>query len=273
MTRLVILAGVSSLALLSSAWAADLPTTKGPAPYVPPPQQAYDWTGVYIGINGGYGGNPYTYPFNVSFAGFNALTGQFSLTSGGFLGGGQAGINYQVPSTNFVVGVEADGDASSIRGQLGFNAFSPIGGGLTLNAAGGTHLDYLGTVRGRFGYAFDRVMPYVTGGFAYGGVDNYGTIGVAAPGFNFGVAASHHSTQTGWTAGAGVEYAITDNLTLKTEYLYADLGTSTLFSGNPFPFPAPINVYIGEHTTAHIVRAGLNYKFDWLNPAPVVSKY
>ena len=141
---------------------------------------------------------------------------------------------------------------------------------LTANGEAGSHINYIGTVRGRVGYAVgDRFLPYITGGLAYGSVSSYGAIATAGV-LPFGVGASQTNTRVGWTIGAGFEYAITNNFTFKTEYLYADLGRSTLFSGTVLGIPA----YVGERTTAHIVRAGINYKFDWFAPpAPIVAKY
>lgn len=269
MIRSFLIASVSSLALISAAAAADLPTVKGPPPFVPPPPPPpFSWTGFYFGINGGYGGDRFAYPFALGPVGPLSATGSFTETSGGFLGGGQVGVNYQMPGNNVVVGLEADADATSIRGQVGFNATAPALG--TVSAAAGSHINFIGTVRGRLGYAFDRVMPYITGGFAYGSVSDYGNI-TGAGVFPFALGASQTNTRTGWTVGAGLEYAITNNLTFKTEYLYMDLGQATLFNGAVL---GAVPVFLGERTTTHIVRAGLNWKFDWAPPpAPVVAKY
>jgi outer membrane immunogenic protein len=108
-----------------------------------------------------------------------------------------------------------------------------------------TELNWLGTVRGRVGYAFDRFLPYVTGGVAFGGVR--GSFAVTTPAGAF--AASGTDTNIGWTVGGGVEYAFTPNLSLKGEYLYVDLGDTD---------PTPLN---NVEFTTHIVRAGLNWRF------------
>ncbi|MDR3409051.1 MAG: outer membrane beta-barrel protein, partial [Methylovirgula sp.] len=131
--------------------------------------------------------------------------------------------------------------------------------------------EYLGTARVRLGYAFGNILPYVTGGFAYGQTSSYYNINYAisgGPSGDIGNSAQHF--QTGWTAGAGLEYQITPNLTFKTEYLYASLSPATLYSisgtGGYFN--------LQERTTINEVRAGLNYRFDWFAPpAPVVAKY
>ncbi len=261
-----VLAAAAAITISSSVFEADLPSQKAPPVYVPPPP-VFTWTGFYVGINGGYGGDRFAYPFRI-----DGLSGQAAVTSSGFLGGGQIGFNYQWPTTNYVVGLEADADATSIRGQVSASAGF---GGLSASAVGGSHINYIGTVRGRLGYAlFDRFLPYVTGGFAYGSVTAYGNANIAVPGGGAGVGASQTNTRTGWTVGAGVEYAITNNLTFKTEYLYVNLGQNTLLSGS-FAVPGgAIPYYLGQKTDAHIARAGLNWKFDWLAPPiPVVAKY
>ncbi len=161
--------------------------------------------------------------------------GNANITSSGFLAGGQIGYNYQFPASNFVAGVEADIDWTSIRGQLGasLNASDTGGDSLSANGYAGSHLEYLGTARVRLGYAFGNLLPYITGGFAYGQTSsyynlNYATSPTSAPTGDIGNSAQHF--QTGWTAGAGLEYQITPNLTFKTEYLYASLSPATLYS-------------------------------------------
>jgi outer membrane immunogenic protein len=162
----------------------------------------------------------------------NAL-GASSFNANGALIGGTAGYNWQMGSAVF--GVEGDIDWSSIKGS-----------GPTTCVVGGceTKNNWLGTFRGRLGYAFDRVLPYVTGGLAVGDIKANTALGSAS------------ETRAGWTAGAGVEAAITGPLTAKIEYLYADLGSmncATTVCGGA----AATNV----NYHANIVRAGLNYHF------------
>jgi outer membrane immunogenic protein len=223
----VFLAGVSALAVLSAvgaANAADLARRQMPvkAPMYTAP--VYNWTGFYAGINGGgaWGTSNWS----------NAL-GASSFNANGALIGGTAGYNWQMGSAVF--GVEGDIDWSSIKGS-----------GPTTCVVGGceTKNNWLGTFRGRLGYAFDRVLPYVTGGLAVGDIKANTALGSAS------------ETRAGWTAGAGVEAAITGPLTAKIEYLYADLGSmncATTVCGGA----AATNV----NYHANIVRAGLNYHF------------
>jgi outer membrane immunogenic protein len=257
-------AAITALTVAGPAFAADLPSRMDPPVYIPPPPPAFSWTGFYIGINGGYGGDKFEYPFGLFVPGA-AVTGNASLTSGGFLGGGQVGFNYQFLGSNVVTGIEADLDASSIRGQLAASINAP---GASLNASAGTKLDYLGTVRGRLGYAFGNILPYATGGFAYGRTTSF----VNLAGLGGAIGLSENNDRVGWVVGGGLEYAITHNLTFKTEYLYANLGTKTLFS----TAIGPASFNINEKATFNIVRAGLDWKFDWFTPpvpAPVVAKY
>ena len=187
----VFFALISLAALTGTAAAADLPPRMAPAPYYKAPAevQVYNWTGFYIGINGGGGFGRSQWD---STGGFN--------TSGGLVGG-TVGYNYQFGQG--VVGLEGDIDWADINGTT--NAACPLGCK--------TSDHWLSTVRGRLGYAADRFMPFVTGGAAFG------DIRASTPGF-----AGGNNTNAGWTVGAGLEFAIAGNWTAKAEYLYVDLG-------------------------------------------------
>ena len=162
-------------------------------------------------------------------------TGNFSTS--GFLVGGTLGGNYQWGQ--FVLGIEGDGDWTNLNGTT----FSNCAAGCE------TKSDWLATVRGRAGYAVDRILFYGTGGGAFG------MSRLLTPRFPFS-----SSTQTGWTAGAGVEFAFTPNLTGKVEYLYVDLGSQSCGAANCYSVSG-----IGPATTVtlteNVVRAGINYKF------------
>jgi outer membrane immunogenic protein len=211
--------GLLILAALPAS-AADLPRSmpyKSPA-YAP----VYNWTGFYLGINGGgaWGDSDW-----------NALA--FSNSPSGGMIGGTAGYNWQGAGSPWVFGIEGDIDWTGIKdsGACGF-AFSCR-----------TKNDWLGTVRGRAGYAWDRFLPYVTGGVAFGNVDARRT---GFPGSS--------DTNAGWTIGGGVEGVIAGNWTAKVEYLYTDLGDTTCNAAN---CGTPTNVDLRLNT----VRAGVNYRF------------
>jgi outer membrane immunogenic protein len=192
----VLLACAGVLALGGAAAAADLPPAPGPAPYYKAPAYvpAYNWSGFYIGINGGggWGTTKWTTP------------GSFD-TSGGLVGG-TIGYNYQM--NQVVLGIEGDADWADINGSV-TSAVCPLGCK--------TSDSWLSTVRGRLGYAGDRFMPYVTGGLAVGDIK------ASVPGL-----ASTDTTNAGWTVGGGIEFAIAGHWTAKAEYLYVDLGNITV---------------------------------------------
>ncbi len=241
----MLFAGVLSLfAATPTAWAADLPAApppQAPAAYVPVVPPVYNWSGIYIGINGGYAfGNS---DWNSSGV-FTPATGNFNVNGG--LVGGTVGINFQ--SGPVVYGLEADGDWTDIQG-------STSNGACVTPATCQTSNDWLATFRGRVGYAFDRVLVYGTAGGAVGDVKATITV----PGFP---SASTDSTQFGWTAGGGVEFALTENITAKAEYLFVDLSNGSLScaagacNGNATAINVPVQF------DASIVRAGLNFKFN-----------
>jgi len=216
---------VALAATLSTAVAADLgrrpPPPEAPV-YAPVPY--YGWTGFYVGLNGGgaWGGRS-----RFDFPGSPPA----SFDVSGWLAGGTLGFNYQLG--HFVLGVEGDFDGSDIRGSSAcLGAF-----------ACQTRTDWLATARGRIGYAFDRFLPYVTGGLAVGNL----TAGV--PGIG-----SATSTRAGWAVGGGIELALTGNWTAKAEYLYVDLGSFDCGAcGGVLP-PS-----IGFAT--NVFRVGVNYRF------------
>lgn len=240
---LVVVTMAAALAGTQLAGAADLPV-KAP-PMVAP---AWNWSGWYVGINGGFGGNETKYPFSAPTLG---TTGEGSLTSSGFFAGGQVGYNWQW-SSNWVFGIEADLQWANIEAKLAATAATPVGG---LSLSAGTEVNWFGTVRGRIGYIpWDRTLVYATGGFAYGNTTT--RLNVGAPGV--AVAFSQDNTQTGWTAGAGFEIAVLPNVSFKTEYLYVDLGQATAFNGVAF---GVLPLTVSENTTFHTVKAGLNWRF------------
>ena len=200
-----------------------------------------NWTGVYLGVNGGFtfGGSDWT----------DSVTGASSdyFSTTGFVFGGTLGANYQAGS--LVFGVEADGDWANSSGFGTFTTTSTTG-----LCAGGclTKNTWLATVRGRAGYAFDRFLLYGTGGAAFGNVQA-----------NFSNDPVSSSTETGWTAGAGVEVAVAPHWTAKAEYLFVDLsnGSCTTDCAIQNPNGPPLIPNAAVKFNESIVRAGLNYKF------------
>jgi outer membrane immunogenic protein len=260
-----------------AAQAADLPTRKeAPAPvFVPPP---FTWTGFYIGLNAGglwpSGGRDATLfdPNESIDGGFlnAAFPGGLGSQSVGFIGGGQAGYNWQTGA--FVLGVETDFDGTTNSKSFN-NVGTPfLGAGVPailagdfLSVNGKAALSWLGTTRARVGFVAtpdNRLMIYATGGVAYGGgTSNFSVFDSTTGSFFTG---SPSSTRVGWVIGGGVEYAITNNWTIKGEYLYADLGSSNFSTvGNLAAAANFPGVFIASKIdyNASIFRAGVNYKF------------
>jgi outer membrane immunogenic protein len=220
---------VAFFALLGASYAAsaaDMPV-KAYRPVV----AYYNWTGFYAGINAGYG-----------LASSHWSAPAESMKPKGFLAGGTLGYNWQAGS--LVYGIEGDFDWADVKGST-----SCPGGRLAVLTCE-TKENWLATFRGRIGYAFDRWLPYITGGGAYGNVKASIDPGIS----------SVSKSELGWTIGAGLEYAFLGNWTAKVEYLYVDLG-----SFNAGVAPAVNNVSFKEN----IVRAGLNYKFS----GPIFSRF
>jgi outer membrane immunogenic protein len=290
MIRSLLISSALTVVVAGAALAADLPSTKEAPVFAPPPPPVFSWTGFYIGVNGGGGFDQVRYEDNDpghllrgALRGVHDDTTQ--LTSGGGLAGGTIGFNYQFPTSNFVVGFEGDFDWSNIRAQWSEGSTAPSG---SFGEGYGSRLNWLATARARIGYAFTtpmgNVMPYITGGGAFGNVTDYkyswSSSGEGCDGSSFSLCGSANHTFAGWTAGAGFEYAITQNLTFKAEYLYVDLGNHSILGESPWsPADPRANSDPGqsltEHFTANVVRAGLNWKFDMFAPppTPVVAKY
>jgi outer membrane immunogenic protein len=236
-----LLATVALVALgaTAPALAADLaarPYTKAPA-YAPTP--IYNWTGFYIG--GHIGGE---------FGGDNSLTGN----SGRFLGGVQGGADYQF-SNNIVLGVEAQYSwmANNNNGVL-----FPLSGTVV-----NSNSDQLGSVTGRLGYSFGPALLYAKGGYAWKDGNNISATIGGVP-----VAVAYTGNQRdGYTVGAGLEYMFAPQWSAKIEYQYYNFGSTTFIAG-----PAGV-AGTRFNDDEHVVKAGVNYHFNWGPMGPVVAKY
>jgi outer membrane immunogenic protein len=282
-----ILASTALVGLTFGASAADLPRRAAPPVYAPA-IPVFTWTGFYVGVNAGYGFNTRDNESNVLFvppgtfaaAGvpFAATTG--TLTSvgngdsrnGGFVGGGQVGFNYQLtPGAGVVFGFEADAqyaDLNRRNDQLAsLGIFTPAAGSpgtppgfVAASPFANQGVDWFGTARGRLGYAFDRFMIYGTGGLAYGNGRNNNSFGCG-----FAVDCSN-DVRIGWTAGGGVEYAFTNNISAKLEGLYVSLDRRNN-GGSVVGFDAARTYTVANgldnrrDDSFAVVRAGLNFKF------------
>ncbi|MGJ0395802.1 MAG: outer membrane protein [Methylocystis sp.] len=231
---------VAASLTVMSASAADLPSRKGPPPVYVPPPPVLTWTGLYVGLNLG-GGWLDQYSQRHWLAPLSTAP-----NNGGVVGGAQFGYNYQLTPL-FVAGLETDFQGSSVGA-----ADQPFGAS--------RNVGWFGTVRGRAGASLlnSQLLLYGTGGFAYGDLSlNYGWLG------------SQRRTGAGWTAGGGLEYAFLPNWSAKVEYLYSNIGAD--YGPN---FVTPFVVETQQRVHLNTVRAGVNYRFNWMfAPGPAAAAY
>jgi outer membrane immunogenic protein len=217
MKRVVLLTALMGISSAGVASAADL-NLLAPT-IISNYSTGFSWTGFYAGVNAGYGW------------GYNTVTPAipFLTDSRGAIGGVQAGYNYDLGG--FVLGAEAEFDFAGIEYVQGVAPLTTT-----------FRVENLGTVRARAGVAADRFLPYIAGGIAFGSaiIDGAGTV--------------VRQTHVGWTAGVGVEYAVTDNVTVRAEYAYTDLGART------YVFAPPVGA-AENRPTFSTVKAGINFKF------------
>lgn len=276
MKRRLIAASVAAMALLVSlgrASAADLPVPAAPPAYYPT-TAAYNWGGGYIGINGGYAFGQSQWgsdPFNPSGL---SSTGNFNVNGG--LAGVTAGVSGQWGA--FVLGVEGDFDWQGLRGTsnsafctslITSTATNVSGSPLVATAAGlscKTASNWLGTLRARFGYAWDRVLVYGTAGGAGANVET------ALTGLPY-----QNNAEFGWTVGGGLEWAFAENWTFKVEYLFVDLANavcnhgyscgydkaalSSTTPGGGTTVTAAVPASMAVRLNENMIRVGLNFKF------------
>jgi outer membrane immunogenic protein len=203
---------------------------------------SFNWNGFYAGLNVGGAWTSDSVTFNNPFG--SAQFSASNLDTSGVVGGGQIGYNWQC--TWWLLGVEADFQGTSLSKSV--EAFDAV---TSTAASFESSMPWFGTVRGRAGWlATPCLLIYGTGGFAYGEVENSARF-LTTPGPGV-LETSSSSVRTGWTAGAGVEYALSKCWTVKVEYLFVDLGSRS--------FGTPVtNVELDQNT--QMVRAGVNFKF------------
>jgi outer membrane immunogenic protein len=252
--RRLLLASVAVAAMAAPAFAADLP----PAPYYPAKAPAYvatyNWTGFYLGANlgGAWARDSIGETFSGGVAnGFNSGTNTIS----GVIGGGQIGYNWQ--TGNLLFGLEADVDGSGQSGTLTSTLTAPVNG-ITGTDSISSGVNAFGTARARVGFAADRWLWYVTGGFAWQNVSFSETFTTGAGTFG---ANSGSSTRAGYAVGGGLETALWGNWTGRVEYLYLDTGTWSTTAAVPAAAPTFTGVTTSIRTQNNVVRAGLNYRF------------
>jgi outer membrane immunogenic protein len=294
--KVLLRAGATLAALIAGrALAADIGVPLQAVPVIP-----VSWNGFYLGVNAGVTWSKTNHisvntttattldgggPILISDAGPAATSASADLAlqyRGAFIGGAQAGYNWQISSV--VAGLEAD-----IQGVVGSEA--SVDGAIFVGPVSGTtgtpdittfhasrRLDYFATVRGRLGYlVWPSVLVYGTGGLAAGNVS--GSVGFSTANSAYlangrsavwGISNTYSEARAGWVAGGGVEWMFTPRLTLKAEYLYYDLGTATapigpsgpvVLGGTPSPFFTNIST-MSTRYVGNILRLGLNYTFN-----------
>jgi len=249
----LLLSATALVALTAAASAADLPSRRAPAPVIAA-VPLFTWTGFYVGAQAGYawGENETSLFFDGAAVDTDGL-GDFD--NDGFVGGVHAGYNVQFGS--FVVGLEADIEAAGIDGDL--TVTDPTLPGYAAGVS--SDINFQGSLRARAGVAFDRALLYVTGGLAFANIEH--TYSATLPVGNvFGVPAGTYSesfddTEWGWTLGAGVEYAFTNNLTARIEYRYSQIDDLSHDLTPVFNGTTSNDV----ETEFHTIRAGLSCKF------------
>ena len=243
--------GALALVAAGTASAADLPAPPATPPrapvYVAP---VYNWTGFYIGINGGWASAHKCW--DLLFLAGPALDGCHKPDGGLF--GGQVGFNWQAGA--FVFGVEGSGDWASLSGT-NISLLAPL-------STNRSKIDSIWAVTGRLGYAFDSVLLYVKGGGAWVG-DKYDST-VTGTGI---LQTSASETRTGWTGGAGLEWGFAPNWSVAFEYAHYD------FSSKDVPFLAPGAIAAGTERisqTVDAVTGRINWRFGW-GGGPVTARY
>lgn len=192
---------------------------------------SYDWSGFYVGVLAGYG-----------FGEYPAESGSGTIKDSVFIHGGMLGAaaGGNVQFDKFVLGVEGD---------IVWSGASASGLCTPANSTCNVDIDWMGSIRGRAGVALDHLLLFGTAGVAFGGA----TASVSPP--TAGTTGSDTQTYVGWTAGLGAEYAVTENIRLKAEYSYTDLGSRTSAAGT-----LAVDSVITT-PKVHAVKAGINFAF------------
>jgi outer membrane immunogenic protein len=250
----LLVAGITAAVFCGApALAADMALKAPPPPSAP----AYNWTGLYAGLNvgGGWGQANNTFNFTSVATGISLPIATDSSHPDGVIGGGQLGYNWQKGLVVF--GIETDIQGSGQRGSASAAGVTTTCG-VPCSISETDKLTWFGTTRGRIGVASGGWLAYITGGAAYGGLQSKGSelLPAAAATETF----SNSTTRAGWTLGGGLEASLTGNWTWKVEYLYMDFGTANFATASTPPVAAG-NITQAMHFTDSILRGGVNLRF------------
>lgn len=205
-----------------------------------PTTGAYVWTGAYVGVTGGVTGGDYEFDLEDS-----GMRGGLEVDGDGFTGGAQVGYDYQVG--NIVLGAVADIALTNHEAEIAAR-IDGLG-----SADVSSELNYLGTVRGRLGYGFNRTLVYGHGGLAYGETEQTAHLRDTNGTTVFTGTVDDNETKFGYAVGAGLEYMLLDTVSLQTEYSFVDLGTDTLYQD--------ASSKLDETVDFHTIKAGINLRF------------
>ena len=274
MNRQFALSAMALLGFAGAAGAADLPAKKPPPP---PPPPVFAWDGFYLGgqIGGGWArdnvssSSPVTLP----------IIGDGSVSDSGIIGGAHAGYNWQFG--HLVYGLEGDFEGTNlskssnclVQSMVTGVSVTPGGCGEIANLASGdsfrTAVPWQGSARARFGYAFDNVLLYGTGGLAIAGVETrYTELVSLLPVIATRAEPTFNRTAVGFTLGGGVEYAINANWSVRAEYRFSDFGKPKSIDSNQLTNFAPASpaIKIYHSVEENAVLFGISYRFDTSPP-------
>ncbi len=284
MKKTVLMSAIAFGAMVATASAADLSpraAAVAPAPYIAP---LFTWTGFYVGVNAGaawHGDNNcpglYDYKNGVLGSRYTAFNPVCNKDNTAFTGGFQAGFNWQMGAVVF--GLEGDVNwigNDSKRGFANYVGPTGIGAAYSYSLDGNSQSNMLGGIRGRLGWSFDRAMLYIAGGAAFRSsadsevINVYNNLGVQVASF----APNSTRNNVGWSLGGGVEWAFTNNVSLKLEYLHSQ------FNHGDNTYLTSAKDYIGyalvtdsRRDSVDVARIGLNYRFGGPVAAPVLARY
>ena len=285
MMKTVLMSAIALGAMAVAASAADMPArgpAVSPAPYVAP---VFTWTGFYLGVNAGaaWHGNDncpgfydYTYATGIVGSRVPNFTPACNSDDTAFTAGFQGGFNWQMGAVVF--GLEGDVNWLGNDNKHGFGGYS-FGANNYYSLEASPRSTMLGSLRGRLGWSFDRALLYMTGGAAFRNSTNSDTVYVYSAPTN-GTLLTTYSTNSdrnnvGWSLGGGLEWAFTNNVSLKVEYLHSQFDRGNgVYVSSLAPFSG--HAFRNDNSTDSIdvVRFGNNYRFGGpVAPAPVLARY
>ena len=281
MKKTVLMSAIALGAMAATASAADMPArgpAVAPAPYVAP---VFTWTGFYVGLNAGaaWHGNdhcPGLYNYNSSTGVIGSRVTAFAPACNSdntaFTGGVQAGFNWQMGAVVF--GLEGDVNWIGNDNKRGFNNY--VSNSISYSLDGNQQSNMLGSIRGRLGWSFDRALLYVTGGAAFrnSGSDEviyaYNAAGANVATF----AANSNRNNVGWSLGGGLEWAFTNNVSFKVEYLHSQFNRGDgIFVSPAVNYTSYAFLNDTSRDSIDVVRFGVNYRFGGPVAAPVLARY